>query len=206
METVVKERPILFSGEMVRRILDGSKTQTRRLIKARDPRWEVSDDGRTGRVWPFWPDYVHGGEWDDAEVPCQYGEVGDRLWVRESFRYKPEHDNYYYDADSKGLGTERYIRLSGKKQQIFPSIHCPRFASRITLEITDVRVERLQSISEADAKAEGCEASKWCEMKDGSPCYSTSFEQLWLATYGRDNEKSWEANPFCWVICFRRLG
>lgn len=80
----------------------------------------------------------------------------------------------------------------------------PRWASRLTLELTQVRVERLQDISEEDAKAEGCDASELMTMKGGSPCYSNPFQKLWLSIHGIDNPAAWESNPWVWALTFRR--
>jgi hypothetical protein len=96
-----KERPILFSGPMIRAILDGRKTQTRRVIKHRENRWECGDDGTTGKVWPFWPCYVY-GEPEPIAMPCPYGVAGDRLWVRETWfcaTGEPGPILCYYRAD-----------------------------------------------------------------------------------------------------------
>ena len=163
----MKERPILFSGPMVRAILDGRKTQTRRIIKPVQP--------RTNGMWPAGRNPV---------PDCPFGANGDVLWVRETwapvngecgpgFAYKadgafsqPEYDGKDYGA-GPSFNYEKYPGeytmwyadlLSGAPGHPWkPSIHCPRWASRITLEITEVRVERLQDISEDDAKAEGVE-------------------------------------------------
>lgn len=158
------ERPILFSGAMVRAIIEGRKTQTRRPVKSQPPA-ETRDiftfhhpDPRT-HFWAF-----DGGSLLDWAQPCPYGEVGDRLYVRETW----QHSNHplgpydgdclvFYRADYLGdpHGPDGEKSPEGKYRDWRPSIHMPRAASRITLEITGVRAERLQSISHADAIAEG---------------------------------------------------
>jgi len=189
------DRPILFSGPMVRALLDGSKTQTRRLMKP---------DGkyRLDLVCPA----------DGGPARCPYGQPGDRLWVRETFyafgrwetRYSAKKGRdewhfidmtaecgnwYFYDATSQP-DAEKFRRSSitpmwWKR----PAIFMPRWASRITPEITGVRVERLWDISDADARAEGCEGTK------------LSYAKLWDAINGPG---SWDANPWVWVVEFRR--
>ncbi len=220
--TTQRERPILFSGPMVRAILAGVKTQTRRF---------VHESGSQHAFWghrAYEPIEIRHRKWsfrckDDRALAtaamgaphfkCPYGTEGDRLWVREGFRYKPEHDNYYFDADSKGMGQDAYIRLSGSKRQIWPAIFMPRWASRITLEITDVRVQRLQDISEEDAMAEGCtKVRDACYVFRGTPSDEagiwhtspiTAFAMLWDSINGKKHP--WEYNPWVWCVGFRRI-
>ncbi|WP_175946727.1 hypothetical protein [Burkholderia pyrrocinia] len=169
----MKERPILFSGPMVRAILDGRKTQTRRVVKLPHMNslgeWEPTtiggeNGGRTaaGETVP-----LQGGIWHTRTgdcLMCPHGQPGDRLWVRETW----QHSNHpfgpyesdcvvFYRADylNDPLGPDLERSADGIRREWRPSIHMPRGAGRITLEITGVRVERLQSISEADAIAEG---------------------------------------------------
>ena len=184
--TATKERPILFSGEMVRAILAGKKTQTRRIIKHRENRWEV-DERDDGTLWPYWPCYVY-AEPQPIDMPCPYGEVGDRLWVRESwnvsglaFGMKPSATKFASPWAFRYKATDATWQHGWK-----PSIHMPRWASRIMLEVTDVRVERLHDISEEDAKAEG--------VVD-----RIAFKLLWCSINGRE---SWDANPWLWVVSF----
>ena len=184
----MKERPILFSAPMVRAILSGSKSQTRRIVKARDLEWMD----------------VHQGlrEPDNAER-CPHGQPGDRLWVRETWHDASSslHSCALYRADGIDLHWDKWT----------PSIHMPRWASRITLEITSVRVERLQEISIEDAKAEGAwgpDDSIVQKVTDyfGTDIFSANprkaFQMLWESINGPD---SWAANPWVWVIEFRRL-
>ncbi len=169
-----KERPILFSGEMVRAILEGRKTQTRRTV---NPSW------RGALVKSYC---------------CPYGVPGDRLWVRETFAEGvvgcEEQAGYSYQADH----WDKKHGDGPNKLHWIPSIHMPRRASRITLEITGVRVERVQDISEEDASTEGVE---WKNMDDWP--HSKAFKTLWdsLAKPGA----KWEDNPWVWVIEFRRI-
>jgi len=191
----MKERPILFSAPMIRAILDGSKTQTRRVVKYQ-PQW-MGHDG-----YCYCAPNVSIFRMSEAEIPveleqyCPYGQPSDRLWVRESF-YHFTHfdkaDRYDYVADT----NEKPIPLGYWKYKKRPSIHMPRVASRITLEITGVRVQRLQEISERDAWAEGCE-----DHGDDGPSGYAVFEKLWQSINGAE---SWEANPFVWIIEFKKL-
>ena len=223
----MKERPILFSGPLVRAILEGTKTQTRRIVKL-----PLID--RNGSGCEIAGCEINGMLREGRFDLCPYGQPGDRLWVRESWQYADWTETGYpwigYRADgakscideipeewserltdiwakfwaapsAKLSDPANYVidqRAAERKWR--PSIHMPRWASRITLEITSIRVERLQDISEADAKAEGVEASTFVEMKDGSPCYSTPYQILWEQINGVG---SWEQNPYVWVIQFR---
>ena len=176
----MKERPILFNAPMVRALLAGTKTQTRRIVKARDLEWVD----------------VHQGlrEPDNAER-CPYGQPGDRLWVRETFGHFERNENFapgcevFYRADGESLALEPWR----------PSIHMPRWASRITLEVTGVRVERLQGISEADAIAEGVRNSLHLP---GGRFARENFEHLWWTVNG---DGSWESNPWVWVVEFKAI-
>ncbi|UEP42708.1 hypothetical protein [Burkholderia sp. B21-005] len=251
----MKERPILFSGAMVRAILEGRKTQTRRVVTVRGeqpPAWatfaseghSLMQDGKprpvgsfywseeqqagkplkTLRRWPVLPEkHPMAGDW--YWTPSPYGKISDRLWVREAWQHS-NHPLGPYDADCLVHYRADYIddphgpdgekSPEGKYRVWRPSIHMPRAASRITLEITGVRVERLQSISEADAISEGIEVFEtddpdlqgmWRDysedgMASGNPI--GSFLTLWdginaARGYG------WEANPWVWALEFRRI-
>lgn len=203
----MKERPILFSAPMVQAILAGNKTQTRRAIK-----WPLMDKTQ----W-FELDASYGIELANPSSPidhlCPYGQIGDQLWVRETFSasYKTEehcrkYGEIHYRADCDKF-REEMLSLSWT-----PSIHMPRWASRIQLQITNIRVERLQDISESDALAEGCrriEGCKWRTWEEadaGIPMHDhtarDAFSGLWRAINGED---SWTENPWVWVIEFKRV-
>jgi hypothetical protein len=201
----VKERPILFSGPMVRAILEGRKTQTRRVVRPQ-PENGISPCHYSGTGWA--QTYADGGCGCTYPLTCPSGIPGDRLWVRETWApldgagqslnalMAPPECRAMYRADQSYFIEPVRWR---------PSIHMPRWASRILLEVTDVRVQRLQEISEEDAKAEGVGASDWVEMRDGSPCYSWPFRSLWDSLHGTDNPAAWDANPFVWCLSFRRI-
>jgi hypothetical protein len=181
----VKERPILFSGPMVRAILDGSKTQTRRTFK-----------GTTEHKGPYNPAYMEAHQqangWGSI---CPYGTPGDRLWVRETWAHErdgtgcPDDTGVLYRATDPGWDDE------GTGLRWRPSIFMPRIASRILLEITDVRVQRLQEISDEDARAEGYDRRSHAFPREW-------FALLWERIHGPG---SWDANPWVWAITFRRI-
>jgi hypothetical protein len=198
----MKERPILFSAPMVRAILAGSKTQTRRAMKLKG--WHTIEERDDGKPWPWMYDSDHDS---DYWLPCPYGQVGDRLWVREAWKAHTTFDHLpprelpkshlWYLADD-GYKAESRTRAS---------MHMPRWASRITLEITEVRVERLQDISQADAIAEGAPPSHpsidKVSHEFGYPDFSRSwYAQLWEQINGAG---SWEANPWVWAVNFRKV-
>lgn len=194
------DRPILFSGPMVRALLDGSKTQTRRVIKDQSigERFShMTDDGRAHLEWLGTP-CCGTGVWDvpehSAQVACPYGQPGDRLWVREAWRASLAYEltppreitpgaPILYQADGAG---DLPLFNAGKLR---PGMFMPRWASRITPEITGVRVERLWGISDTDVRAEGCEGTK------------LSYAKLWESI---NSPGSWDANPWVWVVEFRR--
>lgn len=235
----MKERPILFSAPMVRAILDGRKTQTRRIVK--NPDSAISGCDISALI----------DQSSVIESHCPYGKVGDQLWVREKFQ-PLWAEGFDWDSEKKpdykiGFGYDiSYPATDGIVEWIDgddnitdrcrPSIHMPRWASRIQLEITGVRVERLNDISEADAAAEGmiftdygltcfhqgaagdvgnCPAPEshhqkrpgwsWKPTTHQDQCYHTAkyaFGNLWESINGAG---SWEANPWVWVIEFKRV-
>ena len=244
----MKERPILFSGPMVRAILEGRKTVTRRVVK---PQPMVSDE--EAMVLPeAWAAGFVG-------VKCPHGRKGDRLWVRETWaspdQDKSKQGRVAYDADGVcgcwcGHGEDRSFMYHGRILQASgfsecfpksgsttfglgkytdvqsgeypsykygwrPSIHMPRWASRLTLELTEVRVERLQDITEADARAEGIQVlpmqssddpSAWWQSSPGVHQDRTargSFIQLWDSINAKKHP--WESNPWVWVESFRKV-
>lgn len=219
----MKERGMIFNGEMVRAILDGRKTQTRRIM-APQPADDIERCIFPNPEAIGWKSSLRHKHGSTTAHFCHYGKPGDRIWVRETFQgplfdydlmdsyckdptpfEKPEFCVYkadgvpapeFYDADDELHCCWR------------PSIHMPRWASRILLEITDVRVERLNAISQEDAQAEGMELTGW------RPTYSDpdsggevmtpydNFAELWSSIYG---EESWKANSWVWVIEFKRV-
>jgi hypothetical protein len=274
-----KERPILFAGEMVRAILDGRKTKTRRVVKLKcfdksntpGYDWHFRGTRRGGRSSDLWQDLRH----EEVLSLCPHGSPGHRLWVRETwarvnsecgpgFAYKangafvqPEYDGPNYGA-GPSFNYEKYpgdycmwysdlVGGAGSDEgyKWTPSIHMPRWASRITLGVTDVRIERLQDITASDARADGCEPD-WDLFDEYTSCQEgwlepeefveecedecdwvncgrglvhsrehkewlrdrkelatkLAFANLWRRINGVD---SWHANPWVWVIEFRRL-
>ncbi|HID3158911.1 TPA: hypothetical protein ACXGE2_002433 [Klebsiella pneumoniae] len=208
----MKERGMIFNSEMVRAILDGRKTQTRRPIKWKQTRFTEIGEREDGSKWPWSEDAEHAC---DFWHPCPFGSVGDRIWVRETFSGHFLDDAQIQDIkDGRDKATDLceyradYPDGYQASDGWTPSIHMPRWASRILLEITDVRVERLNSISQEDAQAEGLELTGW------RPTYSDpdsggevmtpydNFAELWSSIYG---DESWQANPWVWVIEFKRV-
>lgn len=150
----MKERPILFSAPMVRAILDGRKTQTRRICKAQPPADALW--GSNGAEWMWLEDR---DDVADRVIRCPYGVVGDRLWVRETWAPDPRAPMVDGVAVYRATDAVTLSAHGARVERWYPSIHMPRWASRIALEVTGVRVERLNDISEADALAEGVEPS-----------------------------------------------
>lgn len=214
------DRPVLFQPPMVRAILRGTKTQTRRLVKV--PRWgeagtlEEGDDG---------PLAVACASGCLADVPCPYGLPGDALWVRETWAHRadlrcldPGPHAFLYAADAPG---GRYHHDDNSPLAWRPSIFMPRAAARIHLAVTDVRVERLHALSIEDAAAEGM-ASYWHDLdmaaarRDGNlwerfarrhgwESGSPDWRGLYAALWDRLNAGTWDANPLVWVVTFRRV-
>ncbi|HHI3756769.1 TPA: morphogenetic protein [Klebsiella quasipneumoniae] len=227
----MKERGMIFNGEMVRAILDGRKTQTRRPVKFpvhdKNLGCELAGNELAGEL--------SAGNY----LNSAFGKPGDRIWVREAYRFpaslddvsptgvgemavatgyrKPWAPTFYeftgtFSDGWKGFETPPKVSDAGKLR---PSIHMPRWASRILLEITDVRVERLNVISEEDARAEGVgialwfaaigvPESEWTSLgKQGAmqASHINKFATLWESIYGAE---SWKANPWVWVIEFKR--
>ncbi|MFV5159563.1 hypothetical protein ACJ42E_018905 [Klebsiella pneumoniae] len=234
----MKERGMIFNGEMVRAILDGRKTQTRRIMAP-----QPADDIERGIFpnpevigWKSSRRHKHGST---TAHFCHYGKPGDRIWVRETWgvvshafsddglmidwvpdrpataiHEMPFGNGYYsgyaiYAADGDFTWGDDDGYEDGRSCWK-PSIHMPRAASRILLEITDVRAERLNTISEEDARAEGiidggclnCGEPEPCGCANPEPDATDAFAYLWQSIYGQE---SWKANPWVWVIEFKRV-
>lgn len=230
----VKERPILFSGPMVRALLDGTKTQTRRIVALPRSRGSFVLEDHGDGWWPYQSDDGESSLCDDGmEHPCTcpYGRPGDQLWVRET--HAPQADCWgAWERATQGAGGEPPILhfaadfrpfQNDRGQTVYkpfiekwrPAIHMPRWASRIDLEVTSVRVERLQDISDEDARAEGITAHRkggwhWEQPPAGIEGtnhfgFATArdaFGALWESINGAG---SWAANPWLWVVEFRRI-
>ena len=209
---MLKSRPILFSAPMVRALLDGSKTQTRRIIK-RSGEWpanavRVSMLEIRGTAMAIDANRCSYG----PEIKFPYGHPGDRLWVRETFQptFGDGVERSETDWDT-GAGFDiNYPATTGRIEWIDgednitdrckPAIHMPRWCSRITLEITGVRVERLHAINEVDAIAEGAPWAACGSPQEGS--HKAGYALLWESINGPN---SWELNPWVWVIEFKRV-
>ncbi|HBR4496825.1 TPA: hypothetical protein L9V75_004298 [Klebsiella pneumoniae] len=209
------ERGMIFNAEMVRAILDGRKTQTRRPIKWKQTRFTEIGEREDGSKWPWSEDAEHAC---DFWHPCPFGAVGNRIWVRETFAalepgsYEQVKPQEGHCQDLRYAATDRLAKSDAdiRGYKWVPSIHMPRWASRILLEITDVRVERLNAISEEDARAEGiidggclnCGEPEPCGCANPEPDATDAFAYLWQSIYGQEN---WNANPWVWVIEFKRV-
>jgi hypothetical protein len=218
------ERPILFSAPMVRAILDGTKTQTRRVATGAALDWLSGPSG-------FNAEFVALPE----NGLCPYGQPGDRLWVRETSRAHEltdkeaeadtfgvierlglevppcgldgvvyAADNAFREIENSREASERWMKMNayrGMQGATVPAIHMPRWASRITLEVTGVRVERLQDISEADAMAEGVHYSLLEKIQAGQDRWARhAHKNLWESIHGPG---SWDLNPWVWVVEFK---
>lgn len=209
LDVEIGEKPILFTGAMVRRILSDAKTQTRRVLKQqpRDPRsWSlVARPGPAGRVW-----IENGRDGASFSVPCPYGRAGDFLWVKETWRPRiadggglvPDSADVLvrYDADGaecffdeSRVPDDWRMPKAARRGNVTP-LFMPRWASRITLEITSTRVERLHDITEDDALAEGVEG-------DDHRAPRENFAALWNLIH----DGGWSTNPLVWVVEFRRV-
>jgi len=216
----MKERPILFSAEMVRAILDGRKTQTRRVIKPQPICTGTSGIDRFERGclgMDYWyPSSPSGkiGIFEPPRYKCPYGVPGDRLWVRETWLNagveipgcKPDEIWYREDEDEAfAISCEPH----DQRPKWRPSIFMPRWASRITLEVTGIRVERVQDIIEGDIRSEGVECpehdfhSGFCAGECSS--LRGAFRTLW-DSINKKRGYEWDVNPWCWVISFRKTG
>ncbi|NNA48575.1 hypothetical protein [Pseudomonas lactis] len=208
----INERPILFSAPMVRAILEGRKTVTRRAVKPVRG-YEEFSNCRPDKAAASHAVWWHGRfETVGTMQYCPYGKPGDRLWVHETWvadaqvdavapRNLSQGEPIQYPADGDVRQTGCAMIKPGK---IRPSIHMPRWVSRILLEITDVGVERLQDISRADIRAEGLLCPPKLASDDVSPnyrdWYPVAWRELWESTGG-----DWDTNPWVWVVEFKRV-
>lgn len=213
----MKQIPILFSTRMVQAILDGRKTMTRRVVKPQ-PNTQLHDV-KMG----YWSEYPE--DLKQPYIKCRYGEVGDVLWVRETFVEGLEmNDSEEFVWDEDGQPKEKtwykadndidYWWCDGVRENVpwKPSIHMPKAAARIWLQVTDVRVERLHQITEEDAVAEGIERVpsvpfiiRYRDYIGSAESFESpidSFGSLWESINGAG---SWGANPWVWVVIFRRI-
>lgn len=201
MKTATRELPILFSGEMVREILAGTKTQTRRVMKQQPQYWQSVFDFKDGTY------AIVGEDFESHPFRCPYGEPGDRLWVRETWAPIPEMKPSGYFTDPKWKDRVAWYAADNDKPtwggKWRPSIHMPRIVSRILLEVTEVRVHRLQDISESDCEAEGIDDG-WLVRHKVPPPRRYSFRQLWDGI-NEDRGYGWNVNPWVWAISFRRI-
>jgi len=207
--TEARERPILFSGPMVRKIIDGHKTQTRRVARLTHGGHVKEPSGH--RRWH--PDDP------DAVAACPYGQPGDRLWVREAWCAGPEFDDtpprdipegapiWYLVDGERPVSEFDEAPIWGRSR---PSIHMPRWASRLSLEVTGVRVERLQEIGETDARSEGCKPVLLGDRPGHlgrERSYRTSvgvFQDLWDSINDKRGA-GWASNPWVWVVTFKKI-
>ncbi|HFT3337686.1 hypothetical protein [Klebsiella pneumoniae] len=244
----MKERGMIFNAEMVRAILDGRKTQTRRVMNVQPESNQfgllhITSSTKRSDIGKYhWAESNATGNHVRSKLfSCPLGSVGDRIWVRETWAILGNEDGCCIDWEEKICkGDERsaariYRASCEQKPNNYglwsipddadwkpytkdyqyegawrPSIHMPRWASRILLEITDVRVERLNAISEEDARAEGiidggclnCGEPEPCGCANPEPDATDAFAYLWQSIYGQEN---WNANPWVWVIEFKRV-
>lgn len=208
----MKERGMIFNGEMVRAILDGRKNQTRRIMKPQ-PANDIARGTFPNTEAYGWVSSMKQKFGGTTAHFCPFGQPGDRIWVRETWAEAgagaPELK--LYRANYPAHVPSHYENVPPAEEIHWtPSIHMPRWASRILLEITDVRVERLNDISEEDARAEGiidggclnCGEPEPCGCANPEPDATDAFAYLWQSIYGQEN---WNANPWVWVIEFNRI-
>ena len=205
----MKERPIIYNTENVRAILDGRKTQTRRTKGLKEVNkdlnsWLVSSLALLGNY-----KFLNTSHCEVKYIKCPYGRAGDRLWARETWAVDSLWDNakpslvsdlasVWYPSTASLMNIPMWV---GKMR---PSIFMPKWASRITLEITEVRVERLQEISQIDAIKEGIQIPvAECEYREDGSQYIEFFSQLWDSINGKKHP--WESNPWVWMLSFRKI-
>lgn len=228
IERVARERPILFSGEMVRAILGGRKTETRRVVKDQSRLREPTQDHGALRVsveyqsiYGSWQPWVTNAK----SMRCPYGQLGDQLWVRETWS-KPYAGPAGYVFRADYLRPTNLDPSIASERRWSPSIHMRKEAARLWLRVTDVRIERLQDVSEEGAKAEGVEIKRYgdppwfCTRDYSRPAHAdgwfpgfcadtgkqfrSSFQTLW-DSINTKRSYGWDSNPWVWVIAFERI-
>lgn len=212
----MKEIPILFNTEMVQAILEGRKTMTRRII---DPQPEVGEYPQTKLNGYYWKNKFYFTKYDRKDISLvdnsRYGQPGDVLWVRETFCLPSLYDGFEKDYYFKAGFSSSDIKDRNASQSWKPSIHMPKVAARIWLQVEEIRVERLRDITQEDAISEGIKFSRLFEewggvvphpkVKDHYRWYANpvdAFNNLWIHING---EESFKANPWLWVVKFRVL-
>ena len=212
----MKETPILFNTEMTKAVLDGRKTQTRRVVTVP---W-----AKGKRVMPYEPYYTESdgelffmdeyGDYHPMLEKCPYGQVGDRLWVRETWDFRPMGGvlaknrialvGYKTDGAVKPVDVPKDCNPKCHKRWRSP-IHMFRWASRITLEITAIRVERVQDITVAEIIKEGLHFDlPHAKKKDLGWYYHRPWKELW-DSINKKRGYGWEVNPWCWCVSFKRI-
>ena len=206
----MKDLPILFSGGMVRAILADRKVNTRRIVRL-PPSYEAGEVGHAERCGDGWA--LHCDPGPSILLSCPYGQPGDRLWVRETWRgldgWRPENGHLIeYRADGGKEwreAPEEVLSYQFKGEKWRPSIFLPRWASRLTLEVTSIGVERLQAITEEGAKAEGCGLRPSGQDVNAATTARSRFENLWTEINGKREGADWASNPWVWVVGFKRV-
>lgn len=222
--TAIRERPIIFSGPMVKAILEGRKTQTRRILLPKPKPETAAIDQRSGEETGLWYTWIKRSgkfgvhhDFNPQAWRCPYGQPGDRLWVRETFwateggtYYRADGDECFAACDLNQGGYPRscqqYPNCDCPKfdAEWKPSIHMPRSACRIILEVTKVRVRHLQDIDEEEAQAEGAPLAGVNSEAGDERNYVEGFQELWDGL-NRKRGFAWHTNPWVWALTFKVL-
>lgn len=209
----MKSRGIIFQAESIRGILSGTKTQTRRVCKVQPAPWQNHYQEGGCHVSDWKPAQCEDGTWDlisgyadnsdKAFGRCPYGEPGDLLWCREAWALPQGTRLRDLEPDDHITQGHVLYRADWERDEAWSSpLFMPRWASRITLELTDVRVQRLHDITEQDAIAEGCVTRTYRDGRGFEPA-RLDYERLWDSINGKKHP--WMSNPFCWALTFRRI-
>lgn len=197
----MNEKPILFSAPMVLAILQGRKTQTRRVVS--------SPVSISHNHMPHDPMVLRAGSWYKPEEWSPYGQAGDRLWVRETWQAQNPAGQWWHEVPRTERNQHNWAftnpihpAYDTNPPRWLPSIHMPRIACRIELKITEVRIERLNCITEDDAVLEGCRS--WVESGQITDTAVSDYAHLWNSINGQ-HRYGWDMNPWVWVITFRRI-